>query len=566
MSLPDNSDSQTPVGNPLFEEIHEKFLQTLPDRERSLFSKCASAKDLLAEARNWKTIKKNKFQGLYLMENIKRFSDCLQPYFDAVGIIFSSNSEYAAIAWGAIRLALQLANNFSTFFEKLTTTLRRLSEQLPGYDDVLKILKNSPSSRLKASMQKVYLDLFHFLTSVIGIFTKKDGTSKSSAAIMIKLLWKPFDAFFETTLEELRFHADLVRDEIIIEQLNTSTCHNRMGLEEQARAAQDRIASAEARELTKHNEFLTSESMRLQEKRNEDESFIRVKKWISPPEFMVEFEKAQDKRHEGTAEWLFEEPLFNIWAETELSAPSCTDKYNLGANTLWIRGNPGCGKTVLAAAAVGVLRCQQSFNQNSRAAVYHFFFRSGFPTLSDRISAYRAILAQILQRHKRDHELVDKFSFIMNNDSEGQLTASPHQIHDLLQICLQCLGNCVLIFDGVDECYDQLDLTADLICYSTMSDVKLLIFSRPTASALAAAIPTQQQLNIARSTSHDITLYLTRSLQILQNQRLLPEESKVGQLAEQLTTAADGMFLWGHLMIKYLNTRSFQAWQRLLAN
>jgi hypothetical protein len=108
MSLPDNSDSQTPVGNPLFEEIHEKFLQTLPDRERSLFSKCASAKDLLAEARNWKTIKKNKFQGLYLMENIKRFSDCLQPYFDAVGIIFSSNSEYAAIAWGAIRLALQV--------------------------------------------------------------------------------------------------------------------------------------------------------------------------------------------------------------------------------------------------------------------------------------------------------------------------------------------------------------------------------------------------------------------------------------------------------------------------
>ena len=54
---------------------------------------------------------------------------------------------------------------------------------------------------------------------------------------------------------------------------------------------------------------------------------------------MVEFEKAQDKRNEGTAEWLFEEPLFNIWAETELSAPSCTDKYNLGANTLWIRGS-----------------------------------------------------------------------------------------------------------------------------------------------------------------------------------------------------------------------------------
>jgi hypothetical protein len=93
--------------------------------------------------------------------------------------------------------------------------------------------------------------------------------SKSSAAIVMKLLWKPFDAFFETTLEELRFHADLVRDEIIIEQLNTSTCHNRMSLEEQARAAQDRIASAEAREVAKHNEFLTSESMRLQDKRNE---------------------------------------------------------------------------------------------------------------------------------------------------------------------------------------------------------------------------------------------------------------------------------------------------------
>jgi hypothetical protein len=107
MSLPDISDSQTPAGNSLFEEVREKFLQTLPDRERSLFSKCASAKDLLAEARNWKTIK-NRFQGSYLMGNIKKFSDCLQPYFDAVGMIVSSNPEYAAIAWGVIRLALQV--------------------------------------------------------------------------------------------------------------------------------------------------------------------------------------------------------------------------------------------------------------------------------------------------------------------------------------------------------------------------------------------------------------------------------------------------------------------------
>lgn len=182
-----------------FELALRDFRAALPPQERSLFKQCKSSEELINYVQDLDVLKKTQKRGT-LMERLSKFGKSFSHYFDVIGILVQSHPEYAALAWGAFRLVLQvrvlcscaltqlclfvqLASNFHEFFEKLTKTLSRLGEVLPWYEELTTSLTgegkyslspNKASSRLVSSLTKIYVDLFVFLQSVVRIFTKKD--------------------------------------------------------------------------------------------------------------------------------------------------------------------------------------------------------------------------------------------------------------------------------------------------------------------------------------------------------------------------------------------------------
>jgi hypothetical protein len=184
----------------VFKEVQTRFLASLPQMEKNLFSHCSSAEQMVEDTSKLAIIAKDRIRGAKFIGKIKGFNEKISPYFEVIGIIIQSHPESAAIAWGALRLIFQvttlselyrsiwlltnqqLASNFTTFFEMLVNTLERLTHSLPQYDLILELCKTMPSSqltdRIKGSVRKVYENLFTFLQSVASIFTKKDGSSK----------------------------------------------------------------------------------------------------------------------------------------------------------------------------------------------------------------------------------------------------------------------------------------------------------------------------------------------------------------------------------------------------
>jgi len=57
--------------------------------------------------------------------------------------------------------------------------------------------------------------------------------------------------------------------------------------------------------------------------------------WLSPLQYSQKHEISSDIRQPETGTWLFEHELFKEWE-------------NATASKLWIWGNPGTGKTILA--------------------------------------------------------------------------------------------------------------------------------------------------------------------------------------------------------------------------
>lgn len=91
-----------------FASAQKLFLDSLPASERALFFSCNSAEELLVEVKKLSRFKLEKSRWKRSFECIKRFSGNLQPYFTVINIFVSSHPEWCAIAWGAVRLLLQV--------------------------------------------------------------------------------------------------------------------------------------------------------------------------------------------------------------------------------------------------------------------------------------------------------------------------------------------------------------------------------------------------------------------------------------------------------------------------
>ncbi|ORY05553.1 hypothetical protein BCR34DRAFT_604476 [Clohesyomyces aquaticus] len=538
----------------IFQEARDSFLNSLSPNERSLVSPCQDSEELLKSLKSLDKISKNHRGFQKAVGKVKRFCDRLEPYFEAIGWFVQSHAEFAAIAWGAIRL---IASNFSTFFDKLANTLDRLGFELPVYSSLTEFWRQEniqPSSRIREALCKVYKDLFLFFQATARIFLRKDGNSRNTSLIVLDLFWKPYDARFKDLEESMNLHREVLSAYLDLETLKHGVQSNAAASQAVEEAAEARLKIAEVQltlEQTRETSKRTAEQV---ERAYRDSVLDRIRRWIVAPGFVDALERAQDAREDGTATWLFDKPGFQSWMKVQntRTAPS-----KFGVNALWVQGNPGCGKTVLAASAVD----EMANLSHTRVCYYFFHYQS---SSNNAISAYRALLAQIIQRSLTDQTLLDHFVLSMSEHSTGQSVASGDELLDLLRFCLQHVkDDAVLILDGIDECDEAARFVKGILQATERTSARILIFSRPNVPALNESVSPANFFHIGRSTSKDIQRFFSRKLKNLVDLELLPRRLSQTTLIDRLMLGADGMFLWAHLMVEYLNSSALQPLTRI---
>lgn len=234
----------------------------------------------------------------------------------------------------------------------------------------------------------------------------------------------------------------------------------------------------------------------------------------------------------------------------------------------WVKvdiGNPGNGKTVLTASTIDGFKTSKEFEPESNAKICYFFFNYSEKSLNHSAAAYRAILAQILQSRRHEPEVLDRYSFAMNEISSGQASATREELLELLRILLVGPQDYYLFLDGVDECNDSDELVRDLIQIKETSKVRLLISSRPNVEILLREAASTSIVTMSGKTSNDISCYISRNVLSLQARELLSFEADGNTLTRHLVTGADGMFLWAKLMVVYLSSPFMTSEERFEA-
>ncbi|KAK8087899.1 hypothetical protein PG997_002860 [Apiospora hydei] len=425
----------------IFKAAQDAFRATLSAKDQARFIACGTPAELVVSLQNLEALTRQgqKRKLNQCLKVVEQLNTRLQIYFDALNVI-AGVDDTAALAYGAVRIVLQLAAALPTFFDRLLSTISRLAGTFPQYEAIVDIFDGSPSLRMRQHLEKVYQDFFEFLRLSAKVFTASNG-------------------------QEL---------EILQAQRAKDT---------------DRAASLE-------RAYAEKERRRAEESRRRTEELKNITEGMK---------QAQERE---------------------------------------IKGNPGCGKTMMASSVYDELFEKKKLQQPGPMICY-FFFKHTDPRSSNIDAAYRPALAQILHRYREDSDILEKFLFIQSDpvSSSGQRYATSKQLYDLMCVSAQTLGHIDFVVDGVDEANDPNDVSGRLKVLVTTAPVKLICFSRSNVNRLQHLVPAQQRIIFSRDlTNPDIRVFLHWEISDMVEENMLPTSSDIQSLVESLLRGADGMF------------------------
>ncbi|KAH0523957.1 hypothetical protein TsFJ059_008888 [Trichoderma semiorbis] len=435
--------------------------------------------------------------------------------------------------------------------EKLEEKRRQMREELSivartAIQEDYKQLTNS-SPRTQVLLQDMFEEILQFVMGIFRIFYHPDGRSKSAMRVVAKTVCHPLR--FDETISRMKELKERMNMEILL--LNLKLSKDATDIAEASKlevVAENTRAKERGDKLDKS----TTKLERMAEKEARFTFLHRVRDWLDPPSFADRYEDVASQCMPGTTSWLLEDTIFRSWLQ---------DGNKAREPSLWVRGNPGSGKSVLAASTIQELKGLGSSNP-----VCYFFFNSTQDIIPNTSStAYRALLSQILQYRINDDQMRETLEFAMYFQSPGQKTASKKEIDDLMEICLHSDDNIYLVLDGLDECEDSKELVEKLRRLTDQATTRLALFCRPTLTWLSKKISSLQIISIDLSNKNDIQHYLRQSLKDMESEGLLSKSLDYQEVAKTLTRRADGMFLWARLMVTYLNSPALYPAQRTQA-
>ncbi|KAJ7706788.1 hypothetical protein B0H17DRAFT_918495, partial [Mycena rosella] len=251
----------------------------------------------------------------------------------------------------------------------------------------------------------------------------------------------------------------------------------------------------------------------------------RIIEWLSSLNFFLRQADIFSTWQSGTGEWLLQDKLFKKWK-------SGTGK------TVWCRGMPGAGKTVLASVVIDHLRATLESQSIGVAVIYLNHQETEAQSLPNLLAG---LWRQLIIR--KPISLAVKSLY--DKHREQRTRPSLAEVDFILRSAISEMSNVFIIVDAVHEYPEQQRhaLLRYLSALTTESTVNLMLTSRPHLN-LIHVVKNLQTLEI-RATMDDIRRHV--DAEILKSPRLSRHIENCPQLREEIEESivlrSDGMWV-----------------------
>jgi len=216
-----------------------------------------------------------------------------------------------------------------------------------------------------------------------------------------------------------------------------------------------------------------------------------LRRWLSPSDSSVNLEKALERRHQDTCQWLLDDVEYHSWRR-------------MPSSFFWLYGSSGCGKTVLASAVIQQIRSEGSL------VACHYFDVNGGDT-RDLGQMLRSLLSQLSSQHSEARQVLQA---LYNECDMGARQPTVRQLSEQFAKILDQVAEVTVVVDALDESNSPGGIVSWLkdLFQRDRNSLHLLVTSQKQGS-LDTAIDEwhrRDQLHAVRSneTNKDIANYL----------------------------------------------------------
>ncbi|RBA10303.1 hypothetical protein FPRO05_06239 [Fusarium proliferatum] len=270
---------------------------------------------------------------------------------------------------------------------------------------------------------------------------------------------------------------------------------------------------------------------------------------------------------QDTCLWFLKDFQYIAW----LGSPS--------SSLLWVSGNPGCGKTTLAAFLINRINQHLSFCSNEFIVTYFFFDANNLAGQVDGTALLNALIHQLLQASPALIPLLEQHLSPDHTQSALNLQKLCEIFRAIVSGPARKPGKIVCVMDAIDECEEESMTKAIGFLTSIIFDdrssanrgdwLKIVITSRYNQQLddMFGSMPEHHQVRLAEHavfTSRDIETFIrARCVQVQMSTRC--SDAMRCAIEKELIERSDNTFLWVHMVLDLLETdteaspQSFEA-------
>ena len=288
-----------------------------------------------------------------------------------------------------------------------------------------------------------------------------------------------------------------------------------------------------------YGEGAANASKRLQEAIDKREKCIQDLRLTDPYYDKKRIEDTNGGLLEDSYRWIFKNSEFQQWYSTRQSP------------LLWIRGNPGKGKTMLLCGIINELN--KSITETDLLS--YFFCQATDSRINNATAVLRGLIFMLIGQQpslvtyiQKKYDHAGKAIF----EDVNSWVALSEIFIDILQD--PGLRNIYLVIDALDECQTGLEQLLDLIVQSPSPHVKWILSSRnwPQIAELLDVATGQLSLELnAESVSAAVDVYVQHKVSQLAKQKKYSATIQEAVL-HYLSSNANGTFLWVALVCQNL--------------
>ncbi|KAF2625648.1 WD40 repeat-like protein [Macroventuria anomochaeta] len=282
---------------------------------------------------------------------------------------------------------------------------------------------------------------------------------------------------------------------------------------------------------------------------------LRALRVTDPREDRVRIEGDKDRLLRDCYAWILHDASFQRWRTQEES------------RLLWIKGDPGKGKTMMT---MGLIAEMSESNDNGPSSemvakadlLAYFFCQSTRPELSNAVSVLRGLIYMlVVQRKELLHHVQKRYETAGKQLFEGfnAISALRETLSDILNDA--SLSTTYLFVDALDECIsgqsDFLRIMTDN-SLARQSKVKWLVTSRNVPDIELRLHPGLDGVRVSLELSasyvtNAVAAFVHFKVQRLAAARKYDAETRA-EVRRQLRKKAEGTFLWVSLVCKELES------------